>query len=203
MQNRSATFLTIFFASLASIIMLAMPSNAAAQGGYDPYYGRRRDNDDRRYENNIRQLHDVVRRVEKRSDDFEDRLDSALDRSRYDDSRREDRINDVAREFKQAAERLDSRLDDDSRNDFNNSRNDARNLLRLGSRIDDIMRRNRLDGRTESTWAQIRQDLRYIADAYGFRNDNFDYRNDRNDRNDRGRGRGRGRGNGRGGYWGY
>jgi hypothetical protein len=176
---------------LAAIFALALPFAAAAQGTYDPL-GRgdyRRDNDyrgdrrnrkgDRRYDYDRRVLRDSVRRVKDRSDDFRKHLDQALDRSRYDGKNREDRINDVARDFRDAANRLKDHYDD-GRN-LNRSAEDARRLLQLGARIDRFITRNPLDGRIMSDWTIIRQDLRVIADIYGFRMSDYDAGNYRSD----------------------
>jgi hypothetical protein len=160
----------------AALVALCLPILASAQGSYDPWnrnrdYGRDRDyrrnnGNYGRYGYDNRGLRDSIRRVKDRSDDFRDHLDSALDRSRYDDTRREDRINNIAREFEQAADRLKDRFDDGR--DLNRSAGEAHRLLQIASRIDQFMSRNRLDGRVVSDWAQIRQDLRVIANAYGY-----------------------------------
>jgi hypothetical protein len=156
---------------------------ASAQGNYDPWNrdrDYRRDRRDDRSGYNQRMLRDSIRRVRDRSDDFRDHLDSALDRSRVDDTRREDRINDIARDFERAAQRLDDRFDNGR--DLNRSSNEARRLLEIGSRINQFMSRSRLDGRVQSDWAQIRADLRVIANAYGsygYNNDPYNRRNNR------------------------
>ena len=130
---------------------------------YEPWWRRGRDNSsDRRYGYD-RGLRDAIRRVESRSDDFQSHLDRALDRSRYDDSRREDRINDTAREFRDAARRLKDRFNE---RDPYRAESDARNLVRLGSRISRFMSRARVDSRTASDWSEISSNLRVIADAY-------------------------------------
>ena len=162
MTNRRKNFLTIIAVAL---VALFLPIMASAQGNYDPWNrnrdnGRNRRNDD--YIN--RSLRDSIRRVENRSNDFRAHLDSAMDRSRYDDTRREDRINNVAREFENAADRLKDRFGDGR--DLNRSAGEAQRLLQIGVRIDQLMARNRFDGRVMSDWAQIRQDLRVIANAY-------------------------------------
>ena len=180
MTNRRKIIPTIIATVL---VALFLPVMASAQGNYDPWnrnrdYGRDRRNDD--YVN--RSLRDSIRRVKDRSDDFRDHLDSALDHSRYDRSRREDRINDVARDFENAADRLKDRFGDGR--DLNRSYNEAQRLLQIGVRIDQFMSRNRLDGRVVSDWAQIRQDLRVIANAYGNYggyNDPYNRRDRRND----------------------
>ena len=182
MTNRRKNFLTIIAVAL---VALFLPVMASAQGNYDPWnrnhdYGRDRRNDD----NINRSLRDSIRRVKDRSDDFRDHLDSSLDHSRYDRTRREDRINDVARDFENAADRLKDRFGDGR--DLNRSYNEAQRLLQIGARIDQMMSRNRFDGRVMSDWAQIRQDLRVIANAYGnyggYNNDPYRRRNDNRSR---------------------
>ncbi|HEY0376049.1 MAG TPA: hypothetical protein VGC87_03750 [Pyrinomonadaceae bacterium] len=162
MANRPRLIPTLIAAALMAIFL---PLIASAQGSYDPW-GRNRDRDYRRnrdYGNyGNRNLRDVARRLDDRSGDFQRHLDSALDRSRYDDTRREDNINELARQFRNAASRFRDRADD-----RDGGSNEARNLLQIGSRVDNLMARLRVDGRTQSDWSQIRQDLRTVANAYG------------------------------------
>jgi len=176
MTNRRTTILTI---TAVALISLFLPGIASAQNG--PWWGQGRDRNrdvyrDRNrdgYGVDRRALRDAVHRVEDRSKDFEKHIDRALDRSRYDDSRREDRINEVAKEFRDSSRRLKSRFKDGR--DLNRSADEARRLLQISSRIDQFMSRNRLDSRTMSDWSQIRYDLRVIADAYGVRTRDYDY----------------------------
>lgn len=188
MTHQSRRFIQTFI--LAALFALVLPVAASAQGNYDPYgrdrdYRRDRNHHDRRDRNrdygrngnnrygyDQRQLRDSVRRLKDRSNDFKKHIDSALDHSRYDGRRREDRINEEARDFQNAADRLKDRYNN-GRN-INNSTEDARRLVQLGSRIDRFIARNPLDSRTTSDWSAIRQDLRVIANAYGFRMSDFD-----------------------------
>jgi hypothetical protein len=182
MANRPRLVPTLIAAALMAIFL---PLIASAQGSYDPWSrNRNRDYDNSNYGRyGSRGLRDVARRLDDRSGDFQRHLDSALDRSRYDDTRREDNINEMAREFRNAASRFRDRV-----NDRDGGSNEARNLLQLGSRMDNLMARLRVDGRAQSDWSQIRQDLRTVANAYGYgygyggygRDDDY-YRNDRND----------------------
>ena len=191
MNTRRTITLAFLF---ACFFTLALP--ASAQGGYDPYgrdddrRERQRDrreqqrdrreqrrNDRGRYEDgrygtnrngyNTRYVRDAARRIESRSDAFRKAFDDALDNSRYDDSRREDRMVGVANDFERAADRLKNRIGD-GRN-IANSRNEAQQVLEIGTRLDRFMSRNRLNSRTVNLWSQIRQDLRVISDAYGYR----------------------------------
>jgi hypothetical protein len=167
---------------LAAFIVLSLPAMAAAQGssqwwqerdyGRDGGYGRDRRDDYNRYQRE--RLRNSARRISDLSRQFERDLDRALDRSRADGTFREDRINDQARSFRYAADEFRNRLSD-ARNLYG-STGAARNLLQLGARIDRIMSRTRfIDGRAVSDWAQIRQELRIISDAYGFRGGDFAY----------------------------
>jgi hypothetical protein len=187
MTNRHEKFILTIIAT--ALLALCLPVMASAQGNgpwnRDRDYRRdRRDDDYNRYGYNQRILRDSIRRVRDRSDDFRAHLDSALDRSRIDDTRREDRINEVARDFERAAARLDDRFDNGR--DLNRSANEAGRLLDIGARINQLMMRSRLNGRVQSDWAQIRQDLRVIANAYGsygYNNEPY-YRRDDGRRND-------------------
>ena len=168
MANRPRLVPTLIAAAL---VALFLPLVASAQIGYDP--GRRDRGDYRRNDNygrygnryDTRGLRDAARRLDDRSGDFQRHLDSALDRSRYDDTRREDNINQMAGEFRDAASRFRDRVSDGR--DFDRGSGEAQRLIHLGSRIDNIMSRLRLDSRAQSDWSQIRQDLRYVANVYG------------------------------------
>ena len=190
MINRGKLISTIF---VVSLFVLGLPAIVTAQAKYDPYgdyFGRDRDyrRDDRRYgDYDQRRLRESVKRLDNLSGDFRRHLDSVLDRSRYDASRREDRINAVARDFSNAADTLKDRYDD-GRN-LNRSSGEARRVLQLGSQLDAFMRRNQLGGRAESDWYRIRQDLQVVAYAYGFNFADFNtrdgrYNDDRDDRYD-------------------
>jgi hypothetical protein len=177
MTNLRKLIPTIFAVAL---IAFCLPVMAAAQGRYENNgvnYGR--DRDDRRDDNQYgyydqRRLRDSVRRLDNLSGDFQRHLDSALDHSRYDDSRREDRINEVSRDFHNATDNLKDRYDDGK--NINRSSGEARRVLQLGSVLNAFMARNQIDGRVESDWSRIRQELNVVASAYGFNMSDFDNR---------------------------
>jgi hypothetical protein len=155
------------------------------RGRDDDYYGRRRGGYISDYER--RALRDVSRRISNNSRSFQRNLDRALDDSRYDDTRREDNLNDIARRLRDAADRFKDRAGDS--NDLSRSSNEARQLLDAASQVSRRLRRVRLDGRAASDWSQLRNDLRTVANIYGlrFNDDNYggyygnddDYRRDR------------------------
>ena len=171
-MNRFKSLVAIFAFSL---LVLSLPIVASAQ------WRDNRRNDDGYYGNGgyNRNLQSTIRNLKNRSDRFEDRVDRELDRSRYDGRRQEDRINDLARDFANAAERLDDEYD--NRRDYNNTRDEAQRVLQLGSQLDRIISRARFSNNIQNEWSRIRQDLQVLSNAYG------GYYNDNNNRNRRGR----------------
>jgi predicted ribosome quality control (RQC) complex YloA/Tae2 family protein len=203
--------------AVAALTLLLLPAAASAQSIWDVLrdrardrserdedyrrrrdddYGRRRDGRINDYERRV--LRDVARRLEDRSRSFQRNLDRVLDHSRHDDTRREDNINDTARDFRNAAARFQNEAGDSR--DLDRSRDEARLLLQSASRVERSLRRVRLDSRASNDWSQIRADLRTVADIYGLRLRDYDG----DDGDDRGGRRdddyGRGRGRNRGGY---
>lgn len=204
-MNRFRNLVAVFAFSL---LILGLPAIASAQFGNnrnddyscndrDDDYGRNnRRNDDYYGRNNDyyggynnRALQSTIRNLKNDSRQFARQLDDALDRSRINGTDREDRLNELAKDFAKAADRLDSRFDNGR--DLNRSENEARRVLELGSQVERALSRTRLnyDG---GYWDRINQELRQVANAYNYTSNNRNNRNDRNNRNNR-------RGNG--GWW--
>lgn len=162
----------------AALLALSLPVLAAAQGTYDPWGRNRDDRNNGRYGRyDERSLRDSIHRLDRLAKDFEKNFNRALDRSRQNGTRREDRLNGDAREFRNAVGDLKSRFGNGR--DLNRSANEAQRVLQIGNRLDGVT--NRIaDGRLASEWSQIRQELRLISDAYGLSY----YDNGRNGRND-------------------
>lgn len=188
MTNRRSSLFSL--AAFALVAMLTTATAAAQEPWWRGDNNRRDDGNYRRdgYLNDRerRVLRDAARRINDRSRSFQRNLDRALDRSRHDDTPREDRVNDDVREFRSAAERFRDRAGDDR--DLNRSREDARTLLRTAARIDRVVSRLRIDSRTRSDWQQIRADLRTVADIYNLRTGDFDDYDRYPQRDRRGRG---------------
>ena len=186
MTNRRFTVLT--FAAVALATFLA-PASASAQSIWDRIRDRaeqerNRDDDWRRDDRNRRggrisdyerrQLRDLGRRIDDRSRDLQRDVDRLLDNSRYNGSNREDRINDEARDLRQAAQRFRNVAGDSD--DLYRSRDEASRLLQQASQMSRMLGRARLDSRTASDWNQLRSDLRTVANIYNLRfNDDRGY----------------------------
>lgn len=192
MLKRRFTVLTFAAVALATILA---PASASAQSIWDRIrdraeqerqrdddYGRnRRDRNDDRYgrggrvsDYERRQLRDLSRRIDDRSRDLQRDVDHLLDNSRINGSNREDRINNEARDLRDAASRFRNVAGDNDRLD--RSRDEARNLLQTASQFSRMLGRVRMDGRTSSDWNQLRSDLRAVANIYNLRfNDDRSY----------------------------
>jgi hypothetical protein len=147
------------------VVALCLPVVASAQygdygrnGGYGNNGG---------YNGNDRGLRDAIKRVKDRSGDFRKHLDQALDHSRINGSNREDQINNLAGRFHDAADELKDSFGNGRNNNYGRSQQDAQRLVQLAAQIDRSIGRARLDGRSQSDWYQISNDLNYIANSFG------------------------------------
>lgn len=168
-------FKNLFAVFAFSLLVLALPTIASAQW-------RDRDrNDDDYYNRNgryNRNLQGTIKNLKNRSREFVRRLDRELDRSRYDDRNREDRLNDLAEDFRRATADLDREYD--GRRDYNDSYNEAQRVLQLGRQLGSALYRSRLSYNVQGDWNRIQQDLNILANAYGYNNN----RNNRRSRYD-------------------
>ncbi len=161
-----------------SLLVLALPAAASAQyGQYDPY-GR---NGGGYGNGGYGDVRSTVRDLKKHARDFQRQLDRDLDRSRYNGTRREDQMNELAKRFKDAVNDLDN-------NGYNNSRNDRelRQVYDIASQIERSIGRSNLSYNSQNLWSAIRNDLQVLSRGYGY-----------NNRRNNG---GWGNGNGNGGY---
>ena len=184
-MNRFRNLIGIFAFAL---LILSLPAVASAQwrdnDDDDDYYRnerRNRRNDNNRNGNYNRNLQATIRNLKNRSNQFERRLDRDLDNSRYDDRRREDRINQIAEDFANATENLDREYD--GRGDYQQSYDEAQRVLQLGNQLDRAISRARLSSNVQNDWSRIRQDLNVLANAYNYNNNN-NRRNRQGNRND-------------------
>jgi len=166
-----------------ALLLLSLPADASAQrrdnDDDDDYYrnerrdnrnNRRNDDYNRGNRRNNRNLQATIKNLKNRSNQFERRLDRELDNSRYDDRRREDRINQIAEDFANATENLDRAYD--GRGDYQQSYDEAQRVLQLGNQLERAISRARLSGNVQNDWSRIRQDLNVLANAYNYNNNN-------------------------------
>ncbi len=108
------------------------------------------------------QLEAVLRRIETKSDTFRTSLDRALDNSRFNNTNREDNINEFVKDFENSTDQLRRNFDGRASVDA-----DASNLLVRAARIDDFMRRNlRREYTAQRDWRSLRTDLNLLSGYY-------------------------------------
>lgn len=109
------------------------------------------------------QVKNLLERIEKGADSFRGSLDDALGKSRFDDTRAEDNINQFVRNFEAATDRLESRFDDNR-----SASASVQEVLRRAGAIDNFMRRysHTLTPRAHGDWTSLRRNLDELAQAY-------------------------------------
>jgi len=113
------------------------------------------------YRINDKEVEKIIRRIEQQSDRFRSSLDSALDKSRFNGTRREDDINAFMKAFEEQTKHLHDRF-----KDHKSVAADVQAVLDRAAAIDGFMRRQRLSGRAEGEWATLRGNLDELAQAY-------------------------------------
>lgn len=108
-----------------------------------------------------RTVESLLERIEARTDTFRRAMDTALDRSRYDDTQTEDNILEFMTEFENATDRLNEKFDDGQSVDA-----DVIAVLNGAARIDNFMKRHRLTNNSQRTWGYLKADLNTLARYY-------------------------------------
>ncbi|WP_239490156.1 hypothetical protein [Luteitalea sp. TBR-22] len=108
------------------------------------------------------QVEHLLERIEKGADRFRSSLDKALDKSRVDDSKLEDQLNDYIERFEDATDRLEKRFDDDKA-----VSSDVEEVLTRAAEINGLMTRFEFTERAQGDWRLLRNDLDELARAYG------------------------------------
>ena len=108
-----------------------------------------------------RQVEQIIRSVEQRSDTFRRSFDAALDRSRLDGTYKEDNANAFVSAFENATNDLRSRF-----NGHAAVAADVENVLSRAAVIDGFMRNNLRQARVQGDWTLLRGDLQRLANAY-------------------------------------
>jgi hypothetical protein len=108
-----------------------------------------------------KEVEQILHRIEDQSGKFRGTLDSALDRSRLDDTSREDDINAFIKEFDQSVKRLHDRFDE-----HKSVAGDVQAVLDRAASIDQFMRRRGLTEKAQSEWSALRVNLDQLAEAY-------------------------------------
>ena len=108
-----------------------------------------------------KEVEKIIRRIEQQSDRFRSSLDSALDKSRFNGTRREDDINSFIKDFYEQTKRLRHQFDS-----HKSAAPDVEAVLNRAARIDEFMSRNRLSSKAQDDWSTLKTYLDGLASAY-------------------------------------
>jgi hypothetical protein len=112
-------------------------------------------------------VNDLIHRVEDRSDAFVKLFDNALDRSSMDGSRKEDRLNDKAKELEKQLDKV--RKEFDRAEGYQEVREHVAKALSVSEEINKVFRNRRLDMQTERQWGLLRYELNRLGRVYNLR----------------------------------
>ena len=103
----------------------------------------------------------AIDQLETNMDRFSNTVDSALDKSRLNNTDLEDQVNALVDELEYATDQLKDRAHDDIVNQL-----DVNEVLRKGMYLDMFMKRNSLSPAAQRDWRQVRNDLDGLARVY-------------------------------------
>lgn len=109
----------------------------------------------------------LIRQAENRSDQFVALFDRSLDRSRFEGTLREDRLNDRARELEGQLNIV--RQEFNRSNSYFDIRSNVASALDAAQGINTVMRNRRLNSVVERQWLLLRSDLNRLASVYNVR----------------------------------
>ncbi len=110
------------------------------------------------------QVDRIIKNVEERTDRFVSQFDRALDRSRLDGTKREDNLNQRAKDLEAATDELRSEFD--RRDRWIENKNEVQRCLDIAADINVVMQRRKLGGGAENNWANVRTELNALAQVY-------------------------------------
>jgi hypothetical protein len=110
------------------------------------------------------ELRFVVTRIDNRMAAFRKSLDASPDRSRWNGTRAEDRIDQLIKDFDTALNSLRSNLNDRSQRQY--TADEAQELLRRAMLVDNFMFNHRVGGDAMRDWMNVRTEIDRLAQGY-------------------------------------
>lgn len=159
-MNRIKSLITI---GAFSLLVLGIPAIASAQYSSNDRYGNGGYNNGQYGNKQYRDSRVILRDLKNRSRQLEKQIDNELDRSRYNGTDREERVNDLAKDFRKAVNKLDKDY-----NDRNES--EVRRVLETARQLDRAISRARFSYAVTNQWTAISQDLHRLGLGWGYTN---------------------------------
>lgn len=111
------------------------------------------------------EVNELIKRAEDRSDNFVRLFDRAMDKSPLDGTKREDRLNERAKDLERAMD--DLRREFDRKESYIETRPEMVRVLNISTEINRVMRNRRLGANVESVWDAFRREVNILASVYG------------------------------------
>jgi hypothetical protein len=106
----------------------------------------------------------IIKRIEDNGDRFRKYVDKDIDRTRFNETRSEDRIWDQVKQLEEATDMLRRKFD---RSDhWQETRGEVQVVLREARDVERIMERIQISPRVRDTWRLIRHDLNTLSGVY-------------------------------------
>jgi hypothetical protein len=110
------------------------------------------------------EVNELIKTAEDRSDRFMKLFDKALDKSALDGSKREDNLNERAKDFEKAMDKL--RKEFDKTESYLQTKPEMQNVLSIAREINAVMLRRNLRADVEEEWGALRRELNVLASVY-------------------------------------
>ena len=124
----------------------------------------RRDRDDRDDHGRTGRISGVIVDLDRRATEFRGALARALDHSRMDGTRREDRLNDDAKKLDRAVSRLRDSWNSD--HDVQRSKRNVSAAIDAARSINSAMERHAVHGHVQGEWDALKHELNRVAEAF-------------------------------------
>lgn len=111
------------------------------------------------------QVDRIIKNLEERTDVFVSQFNKSLDNSGLNGTKREDNLNERARDLESATDEL--RREFDRRDTWSENRAEVQKCLNIASGINGTMRNRKLGAATENNWRAVVVELNALAKAYG------------------------------------
>lgn len=108
-----------------------------------------------------REVERIIHNIESQSDRFRSSLDQALDRSRLNNTKREDDINAYVKDFYEETKRLHDHFDS-----HKSTGADVQSVLDRAARIEQFMKRYPLTRQAQNDWSALKVNLDLLARTY-------------------------------------
>jgi hypothetical protein len=110
---------------------------------------------------------EIIERLGKRTGDFKDEFDKAVEHSLIDNSKLEDRAKHRADDLHDSAKKLRDVFQDKKDKNNPDVRKEVDKTLSAGADVNQVMRANRFTDKLQEDWDLLRGDLNALAAVYG------------------------------------